>query len=264
MSRLPQIPQRPVRATLRALKAQQRTQGTASSHALSGSTITAEGAQVLTGSLTVAGEVTVLDEDGSVLFKIGTQEHGDRGIALFRDDGSRALVVKRTFSAADSRQALRFYDADGRITGGDSILSFAGFDAPHVPIPFTPVDVASSAHAQATSSATFVPLFEHYGYRQNPGLQLKVKAWCSNGTTSADIQVWDVLGGVYLETYEGLPPATVINVPTGTTTPTVFTFDSSVLPGQMSDPMRLEIHAKVTAGAGSVSVAVLQSFGTGI
>jgi hypothetical protein len=211
--------------------------------------------------MSVSGEFSTLDTDGSVLLKSGTQEFGDRGFSVFRDDGTPAVVVKRIFGAGDSRQSMLFRDPNGATIGGDSILSFAGFDAPHIPIPFTPSDVTSSAYARTTSSATFVPLFEHYGYRQNPALHLKVKAWCSDATTTADIQVWDVIGGVYLDTFFGSPPPSVINVPLATTVPTVFESESMMLPGNMSDDMQLEIHVKRTAGAGSVSLAVLRSIG---
>ena len=269
MSRLPTL--RP--SLLDYLVEQKRgaaRQARTSAFARSGTSVTAEGVttvdgtQNLTGDLNVSGEFSTLDTDGSVLLKSGTQEYGDRGLTIRRDDGGEALVVKRTFSAGDPFQSLRLFDRSARAIGGDSIISPTGFDAPHVPIPFTPSDVTTSAYARTTSSATFVPLFEHDGFRQNPGLRLKVKAWCSNGTTTADIQVWDVLGGAYLDTFLGSPPPSVINVPLATTTPTVFESESMVLPGWMSDPMQIEIHAKVTAGTGSVSVAVLRSIGYGI
>jgi len=130
-------------------------------------------------------------------------------------------------------------------------------------IPFTPSDVTLSTYARTTSSTAFVPLFEHYGYRQNPGLRLKVKAWCSDATTTADIQVYSVIGASYLAEFFG--PTSVLHVPLATTVPTVFTTGNSmVLPGAMSDDMQLEIHVKRTAGAGSVSLAVLRSIGRGI
>ena len=241
-----------------------------SAFARSGTSVTAEGVttvdgtQNLTGDLNVSGEFATLDTDGSVLLKSGTQEHGDRGLSVFRDDGSPALIVKRTFGAGDPRQSLRMFDPMGATIGGDSIVAISGFDAPHIPIPFTPSNVATTTFAQTTSSATFVPLFEAYTFYQNPGLRLKVKAWCSNGTTTADIQVWDVLGAAYLDTFFGAPPPSVINVPLATTAPTVFESESMLMPGLMSADMQLEIHAKVTAGTGSVSVAVLRSIGCGL
>jgi len=240
-------------------------QASSSAFARSGTAVTAEGVttvdgtQNLTGDLNVSGEFVTLDTDGSVLLKSGTQERGDRGFSTFRNDGSPAIAVRVVFP--DSPQSLQLYDRAGKIIGGDVVIGSGGMDAPHIPIPFTPSNVATTTFAQTTSSATFVALFEADTKYQNPGLQLKVKAWCSDATTSADIQVWDVLGGVYLDTFFGSPPPSVINVPLGTTTPTVFETESMVLPGGMSDPMRLEIHAKRTAGAGSVSVAVLRSIG---
>jgi hypothetical protein len=241
-------------------------QANSSAFARSGTSVTAEGVTTtdgtwdLNGDLNVSGEFSTLDTDGSVLLKSGTQEFGDRGFAAFRDDGTPAIVVKRVFSG-DLQQSMQFYDPSGQTIGGESILSPNGFDAPHIPIPFTPSDVTLNTYARTTSSTTFVPLFEHYGYRQNPALHLKVKAWCSDATTTADIQVWNVIGGVYLDTFLGSPPPSVIQIPLATTVPTVFESESMMLPGSMSTDMQLEIHVKRTAGAGSVSLAVLRSIG---
>jgi len=249
-------------------KAQRQQQSSAFN--LSGTSVTAEGTTTtdgtwdLTGDLNVSGEFSTLDTDGSVLLKSGTQEYGDRGLTVNRDDGTPAIVVKRTFSAGDVRQSLRWLDPSGRTIGGDSIVAATGFDAPHVPIPFTPSNVATTTFAQTTSSTTFMALFEADTRYQNPGLQLKVKAWCSDATTTADIQVWNVLASSYLDTFLGSPPPSVINVPLATTTPTVFESEMMLLPGFMSDPMQLEIHVKRTAGAGSVSVAVLRALGVGL
>lgn len=195
---------------------------------------------------------------------IGVQQYGDIGFTLRRDDGTPAIVVKRLFGPGDSRQSLRLLDPSGATIGGDSIVAMSGFDAPHMEIPFTPSDVTLSTYARTTSSTTFVPLFEHYGYRQNPGLRLKVKAWCSDATTTADIQVWDAIGGGYLTEFS-LGPISKISVPLATTVPTVFTTGNAmILPGAMSNDMQLEIHVKRTAGAGSVSLAVLRSIGRGV
>jgi hypothetical protein len=158
---------------------------------------------------------------------------------------------------------MRLLDPSGATIAGDSIIAGSGFDAPHMEIPFTPSDVTLSTYARTTSSTAFVPLFEHYGYHQNPGLRLKVKAWCSDATTTADIQVWDVIGSSYLAEFFG--PTSKISIPLATTVPTVFTMaNAALLPGGMSDDMHLEIHVKRTAGAGSVSLAVLRSIGRGI
>jgi len=229
--------------------------------AFSGTT-TLGGTVPVSGNMTVPGEFTALDTDGSVLLKSGTQEFGDRGLTVNRDDGTPAIVVKRVFSAGDVRQSLQMYDPSGRAIAGDSIVAQSGFDVPNVPIPWTPSDVTLNTYARSTSSVTFVPLFEHYGYRQNPGLRLKIKAWCSDATTTADIQVWDAIGGSYLAGF--FAPVRVINVPLATTTPTVFTSLAMVLPGAMAEDIQLEIHVKRTAGAGSVNVAVVRSIGTGL
>jgi hypothetical protein len=211
------------------------------------------------------GDVIMLDTapSGTILFRLGVQDFADRGITIRRNDNTVALVVKDVFGTGS--QSMLMYDRVGKITGGDSILGTSGIDAPQIPIPFIPVDYTSNATAQTTSSATFVALHEHRGPRQNPAMKPQFMVKCSNGTTAAEIQIYDVVNSAYLGGYLGSPAVQKITVPVATTAFTPFQFGSSViLPGLMGDAMNLQIHARVTAGAGSVSVAPVQTFGSGI
>lgn len=222
-----------------------------------GITITAPGALIVDG-----GDVILLSPDLVEVFRLGVQQHGDRGLTIRRDDGSVALEIRREFGPDDASQVLRFRDRVGRVIGGDSILSFTGFDAPHVPITWEQSNLtAAVTRAQSTSSTSFVPLFEHRGYHQNPSVHLQVYAWCSDGTTAGEVQVYDRTSATYLTAFLG--PVVTLAVPAGTITSTLFTLGAVVLPGQMSDEMSLEIHARRTAGTGSLSVAVARSIGRG-
>lgn len=208
------------------------------------------------------GDVVMLNESLVEVFRIGMMPNGDRGLTIAREDGSVAIEMRSVISG--SAQALVVRDRQGNRIAGDSILSFAGFDAPHIPIPFTPVDYTSSALAQSTSSGTFVATHEHRGFRQNPALKPQLMVRCSDGTTAAEVQVWDVLGASYLGGYLSSPVVHTISVPAGTTAFTLFEFSSALaLPSAMSDPMHLQIHVRRTAGAGSVSVAPVRSIGSG-
>ena len=233
---------------------------------------------VQAGSITIPSDGLLLVDGGDVvmldapplateLFRLGLQPNGDRGITLRRADGSTFLEVRKIFGPDDTAQAARMLDREGRTIAGDAILSTAGFDAPYIPMPFQSSDWASGARRQSTASGTFVPLFEHYGVRQNPALRLTVSTWCSDGSTSAEVQVYDPVGAVYLGGFLGSPAVQTITVPLATTVPTTFELGSAVMPGSapsMGDDLRLEIHARVTAGTGSVNVVVLRSMGRGV
>ena len=213
------------------------------------------------------GDVVMLNEDLVEIFRIGVMEHGDRGLTIRRGDGTIALEMRKVFGPDDVAQALRILDREGRTIAGDAILSQGGFDAPFIPVPFAPKDWTSGARQQSTASATFVPLFEHSGVRQNPALRLTVSAWCSDGATSAEVQVYDPVGAVYLGGFLGSPAAQTITVPLATTVPTTFELGSAVMPGSapsINNDLRLEVHARVTAGTGSVNVVVLRSMGRGV
>lgn len=208
------------------------------------------------------GDVVMIDKAPSAaeLFRVGVQENGDRGLTVRRSDGTVALEIRKVFTPDDAAQAMMLRDRDGRVIAGDATLSPAGFDAPHLQLTFTPTDYTSGALAQSTSSATFAPLHECRTFRQNPFLAPQLMVRCSDATTAAEVQFYDVIHAGYLGGFFGTPPVHTVTVPAGTTAFTLFELPSSIqLPGQMSDPMHLEIHARVTAGTGSVMVAPVRT-----
>lgn len=208
------------------------------------------------------GDLVLLNESLVEILRVGFMEHGDRGIVFRRDDGTEALSVRDVLGGG--QQTLQFRDRVGRRIGGDSILSFSGFDAPHMAMTFIPVDYTSAATAQTTSSASFVATHEHRGFRQNPAMAPVFSVKCSDGSTSAEVQVYDVTNSVYLGGYLGSPAIVTATVPIGTTAFTEFAPTPAMqLPGNMSDPTHLQIHVRRTAGAGSVSVAPVRTIGSG-
>ena len=133
-------------------------------------------------------------------------------------------------------------------------------------MPFVPVDPTVASLAVTTSAATFTATHEHRGFRQNPALKPQFKVRCSDATTAAEIQVRDVLGGVYLGGFLSSPAVHTLTVPAGTTTFTLFEIaggGAMQLPGFMADPIQLEVHVRRTAGTGSVTVAPVRTIGTG-
>jgi len=212
------------------------------------------------------GDVVLLNEDLVEVLRFGVMEHGDRGLVLRRADGTIALEMRKPFGPSDEQQVFFIRDRTGALIGGDALLSPTGFDAPHLELRFIPVDYANSDNAQTTASATFAPTHEHRGFRQNPALRPLFMVQCSDATTAAEIQVWDVIGGAYLGGFLSLPLVHTIAVPAGTTTWTEVSLpvgEVMALPGSMSNDMHLQIHARVTAGTGTVTVAPVRTIATG-
>lgn len=265
-------PWRTLSGEIRKMKEQLRRLSNASPFSGSGWSVIDPGQVMQDGSVTIpsnglllvdGGDVVMLNESLVEVFRLGVMAWADRGLTIRREDGTKVFELSRPFASTDA-QGLRIYDRVERIIGGDALLSASGFDAPHIPMPFIPTDYTSGATAQATSSGTFVATHEHRGFRQNPALKAQFMAKCSDGTTSADVQVYDVTNATYLGGFNGSPATHAITVPTGTTVFTLFEFSSALqLPGLMSDDMHLEIHARVTAGAGSVTVAPVRTIGSG-
>lgn len=263
---------RPLTDRLARYDEQLRKMGTPNPFAGSGFSPDGSGSLGATGSVDIpvgshlnvnGGTVEVADPTGNPLLTFADQPLGDRGITLYRTDGTPVLVVRAT-SVAGGAQSLLIYDKAGRVIGGGAQNAYSGIDAPYLPIPFAPTDLTSGARAQATTATSYTALFEHAGYYQNPGLRLQVKAFCSDGTTAGLVEVYDTLAGVELGTLASSTPQT-ITIPAGTTTATVFTAAAPyALPGSMGDDLSLQVRVKRTAGTGSVSVAISRSFGCAI
>jgi hypothetical protein len=257
---------REVKAALEEIRRHQR-------HTLAGTgwTLADVGQVVQDGSVTIpnnglllvdGGDVVMLNADLVEVFRVGIMPAGDRGLRIKRADDTTALEMYDVFGSG--HQSLVLWDKAHRIIAGDSILAASGFDAPHIPMPFHPVDPTVAGRAVTTSATTFTATHEHRGYRQNPALKPQFTVQCSDATTAAEVQVWDVLNATYLGGFLGTPATHTISVPAGTTAYTVFEFSSALqLPGLMSDDIQLEVHARVTAGTGSVTVAPVKSIGAG-
>jgi hypothetical protein len=232
----------------------------------------AEATTVGDGGLRIdGGELVALDADGSILFRIGTLDLGDRGTVAYRDNGTIALEVRKLVDAAYVGQSVAIYDAGGkRVFMTEDLLG--GLRAPYLEHPFQPVAPSTGTAVtcgpygweRVTTSTSFQTLFVYDGKRQNPFLDLKVAAVCSDATTAGEVQIVNLATGLPLDDFFN-PDPWLGQIPAGTTSYLVI--DPSPTRAVAADGiaahayMRLGIQVRRTAGAGSITLAVPQAIG---
>lgn len=206
------------------------------------------------------GDVIMLDTDGSVLFRLGAQAFGDRGLSVYRDNGTLAFEVAKPNALAV--QAWRLKDSVGT-----EIVSESGFGEglgrPRLPChPFPTATPAWAAYGPevSTTSATFTTLFAMQDRRQNPLWAPAVMVKCSDTTTSAEVRVVHTTTGTALTEF-GFGAWAGVR-PVGTTTYLELT-PALIVPSTITvgDRYRFEIQARRTAGAGTVTLAIPESIG---
>lgn len=213
------------------------------------------------GSLVVdGGDVVMLDADGSVLFSIGEQEHGDRGVTVYREDGTVAITAAKADPTLP--QAVRILDASG-----NSLLTewpFGnGAQRPRMVHAIHPV-VEPAGWTEwgphtATTSATFERAWAGATYKLNPLWGPRLYLWCSDATTAAEVKCVRKDTGATYNLFLG--DTALQTVAAGTTTPTLWAPAGCVLQGGIDARIDYAIEARVTAGAGSVNIAVPISVG---
>ena len=203
------------------------------------------------------GDVIMLDENMTELFRVGIMERGDRGIRVRRTDGSVAFEVRDTLGFGVQSIAMR--DAEGSLIAGTGLFP-NGLGAPYQAINWVPTDYLSGAPAQSTSSDVFVATHEHRGFKQNNVVWPQFMVRCSDASTAGEVQLFSVTTGLPLDNGGGVPM--VITIPAGTTTFTLAEFSEYlVLPGSFGTPVNYQIQVRRTAGTGSVTVAPVRSVG---
>lgn len=230
----------------------------------------AGGQLLVEGLLKVRGSVSMLDDSGVELLRIGDMGIG-RGLEVKRDDGSSALVVRKAFFNS-SNQSVEIYDRSNRKIVAESGLG-PGLGSPSLEMPFQPVAAASGTAVtcgpygweRTTTSTSWETLFTHDGKVQNPFLDLKLAARNSDGVTAGEIRVVDAAGvplaGFFLPAWVGVITAAM-------TTMTLIDPDAQWValplfgPGQgVGDQMRLGIQVRRTSGSGSLTLSVAQAIG---
>lgn len=211
------------------------------------------------------GDVLMLDTDGSVIFRLGTQTHGDRGVTVSREDGTVVLTTAKQFSN-DTVQRWSLRD-----TAANTIVSETtfgdGLERPHLSIPLQPVGPAGTAAPPlgpygpevAVTSGTFVDAFRWQGSRQNRWYRPIFNVRFSDTTTAAEVRVVNGAGAVLAGF---LQPTWTAAIAAGSTA------DAAVPPPYglgLSDAFLatqvVRAQARRTAGAGIVHVSVRESQG---
>lgn len=216
------------------------------------------------GDLTIdGGDVVMLDTDGSVMFRLGAQEFGDRGLSLFRENGSAVLELKRDGVSPLLQQAWRLKDGAGNVLVGEWAFG-TGLTRPRIPMPVFPVAAPAgwglNGPEVSTTSGTFTSLFRVDTRRQNPLYQPVLSIYCSDTSTAAEVQVIDVATSDPLDNFFGGGDWVGVHA-AGSTATVEYTPALSGLPGSHDSRIQLDIQVRVTAGAGTVTLAVPSSMG---
>jgi hypothetical protein len=206
------------------------------------------------------GDVVLLDEDGSILFRLGPQEHGDRGFTLYREDGTVAVTAAKEDPTLP--QALRILDASGNPLLTEWPFG-NGAHRPRMPHPIHPAKAPAGwdewGPHTSTTSATFERLWSGGTYKLNPLWGPRLYVWCSDATTAGEVKCVRKDTGTTYNLFLGGTAA--LTVAAGTTSPTLWSPAGCVLQGGIDARIDYAIEARVTAGAGSVNVAVPISMG---
>lgn len=237
---------RKIRREIEGLKSERRAAAT---------TIQTGGELVIDG-----GDVIMLDTDGSVLFRLGIQALGDRGISINRADGTLAFEVAKPNPLAV--QAWRLKDNNGATIVSESGFGI-GLGRPR--IPSTPFPVSAPSYGTygpevSTTSGTFTTLFAVHDRRQNPLWSPVFRVRCTDATTAAEIRAVHAATGTPLVefgagTWTGVRaagPTDYVELAPPLNIPAALAVD---------DRYRFEVQVRRTAGTGTVFLAIPESLG---
>lgn len=219
------------------------------------------------GFVVDGGDVIMLDDDGSVMFRLGAQTHGDRGLTIAREDGTVALELRKTFSNSSS-QTLYLYDDQGAAMLTEEPLG-NGISRPMLPVPLQPVTAASTAlntgpwgPEVVVDSATFTTTHQAWFARHNHFALFRVQIAASDITTAAEVRVVNAvdqnpLNPFFLVDWLGVRPAGT----TGYVEVVTSGLDGLALPGTSHTEISVQVQVRRSAGAGTLTVAVPTAHG---
>lgn len=217
----------------------------------------------LGGVEVTADEVLMRDDNGEVLFSLGPQTHGDRGVSVFRDDGTIALAVRKNFS--NTPQVIQISDADGYVILGEESLG-NGLARPHLHVPMHPVMATATTLQHGpwgpevpVTSGTFVTTHQAWWARHNQYGRFNVRIAASDITTSAEVQVINANDGTPLGAF--LAGAWTGTRATGSTGYTEVVSPSIFMPSNPEDRVSVALQVRRSAGAGTLRVALPESHG---
>lgn len=230
--------------------------------------------EVSEGDLTISGgdlvvdggDFLLLDTDGSTVFRLGPQFFGDRGVAIFREDGSQSFYCTQPFDGYDG-QIMGLLDRFGNDILQESPFG-EGREAPYQAMPFQPVGTAGTAPTcgpfgweRAVTSTSFVDAFRWRGHQENPWARFRFNVRFSNTTTSCEVRVVDK------DTGNGLQGFLVGSAWTGsvamgsTADQSLDTPYGLAMPGGWMGAVDLAVQVRRTAGTGTINLAVVTAQG---
>jgi hypothetical protein len=244
----------------RKFQALQRQIDALRSERRAGATTIGSGGLVVDG-----GDITALDVDGSVIFRLGPQQHGDRGVTVTREDGVNAIALRKSFSNS-TKQTLVLTDANNLPLVAEESLG-TGLSYPFLPIPLQPAPAASGAvvagpwgYEVTHASASWTTAHQAWYARHNQYGLFRLRVAASDATTAGEVRVINVasglaLGGFLSGAWTGVRAA-------GSTGYTEIVSPGLALPGTAHTSVSIAVQVRRTAGTGSLTVAVPESRGS--
>lgn len=218
------------------------------------------------GNLVIdGGDVTMLDVDGSVMFLLGGQLNGDRGVTISRESGVAAFAIRKSFPTSN-KQTVVITDANGLPLVAEESLG-NGLSHPFLPIPLQPATATSSSlstgpwgYEITSSSTTYETTHQAWYARHNQFGLFRIRVAASDTTTAGEVRVINVGTGVGLGPF--LSPAWTGVRAAGSTAYTEIVSPGLNLPGTMHTSISVAVQVRRTAGTGTLTVAVPESRGS--
>lgn len=187
---------------------------------------------IKTGSMNIGATATFSDQEAP-------------SVAFYRTDGRIAFSL----DGSDGSQSVAIYDGAGNVVMGDDKIAEQGLLRPWIPINW---ELHSSfAPDVTTTSGSFTPLMTGRLYKQHPRVFVEVLVLCSDGTTAGEVKL--------------MVAATTMQIGTTIVVPAGYYGLVNLGPAPiLSDHLtsvELEIQVRRTAGAGSVGIRVMSSYG---
>lgn len=195
---------------------------------------------IRSGSLTVGVAPAVYM--GPMVFGPDTAQ----GWTLHRNDGTTAFTI-----AGDSsdNQNWELRDNAGNVVMADDGPADQGLSRPYLYFQF--VEHSNTVPTITTSSTSFVPLATGRYYKQHPYVTVEVLCRASDGSTSGQIQLYDVSN------------AKIIYGPSNITLGmySVLTLGPAEVESTYLTYQELELQVKRTAGSGTIGIRVMSAYG---
>ncbi|GAA2825459.1 hypothetical protein RMN57_13295 [Kitasatospora sp. CM 4170] len=208
--------------------------------------------QIQAGNVVIGqgGTLRVDDVDGSPLFYVGKLPVNNpdgseqRGLVVYRDDGTPAIQLRRTTAIVGNPQGIVMTDAHGTTLLAEDVIT-GGIAYPNIPL-LAPADVDASRWPRTTSGA-WTTIATSFNIKVQPWMGAYVRTAVDGGTTG-EVRIL----------VDGTPWG-----PTATAGgPTALEYYGAT-PTGMTGLMQIDIQAQRLSGAGSVYAQCMQLFGRG-